>query len=273
MKCTACGAEVEYAVQCQQCNSVYCMDHIDQHACQNPRPTQTRINFQPGAFYRPPVQRQTVQRPPTKDEYELYLRSNPQVLTTGRESVDLMGAMLMIAFVFGFQPILTGSRTINYVILLVLVISPAFILHEMGHKYAAIYYKKYARFTLIRQMFFITFLVGLIGFGIVAPGATMIIGNSTKRESGIFAAAGPAVNFVLAVLSYMTILLTPDAFLSFFQMGLHEILWLSIFINSLLGLFNLIPFGMLDGKKITAWSNEVWILLVILNGYMFYIAI
>jgi len=243
------------------------MEHIDQHPCQLPRPTQTRINFQPGAFYRPPVQ-----RAPTKNEYELYLRSNPQVLTTGRESLDLMGAMLMLAFVFGFQPVLTGNRTINYVILLVLVISPAFILHEMGHKYAAIYYKKYARFTLIRQMFFITFLVGLLGFGIAGPGATMIIGNSTKKESGIFAAAGPAVNFVLALISYIIILLTPNVMISFFEMGLHEIFYLSMFINSFLGLFNLIPFGMLDGKKITAWSNEVWILLVILNGYMFYIA-
>ena len=263
MKCAACAADVEYVVQCQRCNNVYCMNHIDQHACQYPRPTQTSIAFQPGAFYRPPVQRE-----PTKNEYELYLRSNPQVLTTGRESIDLMGAMLMLAFVFGFQPILSGRQTISYVIMLTLVIAPAFILHEMGHKYAAIYFKKYARFTLIRQMFFISFLVGLIGFGIAGPGATMIIGNSTKRESGIFAAAGPAVNFVLAVFSYLIILLTPDAFLSFFNMGLHEILWLSIFINSALGLFNLIPFGMLDGKKITAWSNEVWVLLVVLNGFM-----
>ena len=265
MKCAACDAEVEYVVQCQQCKNVYCMDHIDQHTCQSQKPAQVRFNFQPRAYSRPAFRRE-----PTRDEYELYLRSNPQVLTTGRESVDLMGALLMLAFVFGFQPILTGTRTVSYVIMPTMVIAPAFILHEMGHKYAAIYFKKYARFTLIRQMFFLSFLVGLIGFGIAGPGATMIIGNSTKRESGIFSAAGPAVNFVLAVLSYLIILLTPNVFLSFFEMGLHEIFWLSIFINSALGLFNLIPFAMLDGKKITAWSSEVWLLLVILNGFMLF---
>lgn len=263
MKCAVCDATAEYMVQCQQCQQVYCMGHIDQHACRLPQPTQTRINFQPRAFYRPPVRRE-----PTKDEYEFHLRSNPQVLTTGKESLDLLGALLMLAFVFGFQPVYSGRESFGYVILLTLVIAPAFILHEMGHKYAAIYYKKYARFVLSRQMFFLSFLFGVIGFPMAAPGVTMIIGNSSKREMGIFAAAGPAVNFVLSVLSYIIFLLTSNVYVSFLQTGLHEILLQSIFINSLLGLFNLLPFGMLDGKKITAWSNEVWIFLVILNGFM-----
>ncbi|MHA2249866.1 MAG: hypothetical protein ACXAD7_05870 [Candidatus Kariarchaeaceae archaeon] len=209
------------------------------------------------------------QREPTKEEYELYLRSNPQVLTSGKESIDLFVGVMLIAFVFGFRPITTGSSSWQYVLVLTLIIAPAFILHELGHKYMAIYYGKYARFTLVRQMAYLTLFFGFVGFGIAGPGATMIIGQSKKEESGKFAAAGPAINFIIAIIAYILAI----SFRTVSIGSIDNVFMFAMFINAFLALFNLIPFSLLDGKKIVDWNIGVWLILVSLNLSAFVISI
>ncbi len=207
------------------------------------------------------------ERQPTKKEYEQYLRANPEVLTTGKESLDLIIASSLLFLVFGLRPLLSGGQGLYTAIILTLIIAPAFILHELSHKYTAIYFGKYARFTLIRQMTILTVVVAVIGFGIAGPGATMIMGKSSKRENGIFAAAGPAMNFLISVLLYVLILIVPE----FIILGVTfvQILKLGIYINAFFALFNLIPISLLDGKKILSWNILVWGMLVILNIFAF----
>ncbi|MCY3410769.1 MAG: hypothetical protein INQ03_03940 [Candidatus Heimdallarchaeota archaeon] len=206
-------------------------------------------------------------REPTQLEYELHLRNNPGILTTGRESLDLLIAFVLLFLVFGFRPLLGGDQSIPSVILLTAIIAPAFILHEMAHKYAAIFFGKYARFALIKQMTIITLIVAGLGFGIAGPGATMVLGKSTERERGIFAAAGPATNFLLSLISIILIVLLPP--FQILGFSLIFILKFSIFLNSFLALFNLIPVSMLDGKKVITWSKSVWLLLVVINLAMY----
>jgi Zn-dependent protease len=215
---------------------------------------------------------QTQVREPTDEEYEGFLRMNPRILTTGRESLDLLLGMALIAWVFGFQPLRLGLRTWQYVVVLTMIIGPAFILHELAHKYMAIRYGKYARFALIRQMAAFTFFAGLLGIPIAGPGATMILGRSTERESGIFSAAGPATNFVLASLSYILFLTAPAIDIPSISQTLPWIFILSTFINGVLGVFNLLPFGSLDGAKIMNWNFRLWVLLIALNAPMIYLS-
>ena len=40
---------------------------------------------------------------------------------------------------------------------------------------------------------------------------------------------------------------------------------LSIFINSVLAIFNLLPFCPLDGKKVLTWNKFVWISGIFIN--------
>jgi len=203
---------------------------------------------------------------PTEDEYEAFLRKNPRILTTGRESLDLLLGIALIAWVFGFVPLSTGQQTWQYIFVLTIIISPAFILHELAHKYMAIRYGKYARFTLVRQMALFTFIAGLIGIPIAGPGATMILGKSTEEESGIFSAAGPATNFIISSISFLLATILPESI--YFPAVGHTLVWillLSTLINGVLGVFNLIPLGNLDGRKILSWNSAVWIGLVLLN--------
>ncbi|MCY3410770.1 MAG: hypothetical protein INQ03_03945 [Candidatus Heimdallarchaeota archaeon] len=198
------------------------------------------------------------------ENYEQILRDSPRILTTGKEFIDLILAILLLLLVFALRPAIDGHFSLNYVLILGIIIAPAFILHELAHKYAAMYFNKFARFALIKPMTIITVIVAFFGYGIAGPGGTFILGDSDDREKGIFAAAGPAINIILSLLFYLFILFLPPLQILGFQ---H--LWVlkySIFINSFLGLFNLIPFGLLDGKKVITWSKLSWILLIIANG-------
>ena len=95
-------------------------------------------------------------------------------------------------------------------------------------------------------------LAAVIGFIFAAPGAVMIVGNVTRRENGIISAAGPLTNYVLAGLFFGISSL--GGFWSIFSVG--------FFINIWLGLFNMIPFGNFDGRKIYQWNMPVWIAMV-----------
>ncbi|MHA2171964.1 MAG: hypothetical protein ACXAB7_18990 [Candidatus Kariarchaeaceae archaeon] len=273
MECSACGPGRDYDVlyNCTGCQLSYCGHHVGRHSC-------TGVAQQPTAQSYNPMGRYTLdlsqlrqffhtqqRREPTKQEYEMYLRSNPRVLTSGRESLDLIGGVLLIAFVFGFQPILQGIQTWQYIVMLTLVISPAFILHEFGHKYMAIYYGKYARFTMVRQMTYLSIFFGFMGFPLAAPGVTMVLGQSDDDESGKFAAAGPAINFLIAILAFGLTFIVPATFFGSIDQDLHWVLMFAMAINAYLGLFNLLPFGMFDGKKIINWNRVVWIGLIALN--------
>lgn len=287
MECQTCGSAVNHDVlyRCEQCLNSYCDRHINtHHGAANKGTVGTTFTTPIDSYSQSQqwqinlsqlgMQRQRVQyREPTQEEYEMYLRSNPQVLTTGRESLDLILGFLLIAFVFGFRPLIDGDRSMIFVLLLTLIIGPAFILHELAHKYAAIHYGKYARFTLIRQMAYLTLLFGFLGFGIAGPGATMIVGRSNERETGIFAAAGPATNFVLASLGVMMTLIVPNSYIPSIGENLHWVFYLIIFINSFLALFNLIPVSLLDGRKIKTWNQQAWILLIVLNLFTFFYAL
>ena len=93
-------------------------------------------------------------------------------------------------------------------------------------------------------------LAAAIGFIFAAPGAVMISGRITLTENGKISLAGPLINFGLALIFF----------------GLHFILpalIVGFHINSWLGLFNLIPFGNFDGKKILDWHRYIWLSMVI----------
>lgn len=306
VECHTCGPNNNHSVlyRCQSCNNGFCESHVSIHSpcfsgsssnnqqtpfqrnvytsqTNQPYPNQRQPNRQQPNQQQPNQQQsvnwllnyarfaQGPRREPTDEEYEHYLRSNPEIVTSGRESTDLLFGFLLILFVFGFRPVLEGLYTWQYVLILSLIITPAFVLHELGHKFAAIKYGKYARFTMIRRYLRMSLLFGFIGIPLAAPGATVILGKSSNDENGKFAAAGPAINFILAVVFLGISQIISDTYYTSLDWSLHEILQLAIQVNSGLGLFNLLPVWQLDGKKILNWKSSVWIGLIILNAILF----
>jgi Zn-dependent protease len=186
-----------------------------------------------------------------------------------QEIHDLLIAWIGISFCFtiilgGYSllfgdllKIITGEVGFSFIDFLVLlfvsliVTGSSFILHELAHKYVAIYYGAKARFVMWAQyVLFAVFISFVLGFIFVAPGAVYIYNkNISIRENGIISLAGPFTNIVVAFLFFILGLL-----------GLPVLItMLGIQINMWVAFFNLLPFGPLDGKKILAWSPFAWI--------------
>ena len=92
----------------------------------------------------------------------------------------------------------------------------------------------------------------------------MVAGNVNKGQNGRIALAGPFSNLVLWTLGLPAFILLQDAGI------LTEIIFLWMAANSILGAFNMLPFGPLDGRKIKNWSDPVfWSFLAIFLGLIY----
>ena len=132
-----------------------------------------------------------------------------------------------------------------------------FLLHELAHKFVAQRYGCVAEFRAWDQFLFLALgMAAFIGLLFAAPGAVMISGMITRRENGIVSVAGPAMNYILGLLFLGLTFLIP-AFESIFLIGFS--------INMMLGLFNMIPFGPLDGLKVFYWNKVAWGAMVVVG--------
>ena len=185
--------------------------------------------------------------------------------TSKRELVDISKAWFAIslAFTFIFTNIglsnLSGIMSVQFLIVLLASLFTAglgFLLHELGHKVAAQHYGCEAEFRSDDSMLYLAVgMAFVIGFLFAAPGAVMIAGHISRRQNGIISAAGPMVNYVLAFIFMGLAYLVP----------LFGVWKIGAMVNAWLGLFNLIPFGNFDGKKILFWNNWVWLGMVALG--------
>jgi Zn-dependent protease len=120
------------------------------------------------------------------------------------------------------------------------------------HKFVAQKYLLWAEFRASYKMLWLALLFSFFGFIIAAPGAVLIRGNLNREKNGKISLAGPMTNIVLAFLFLILLLsINSGGILNlFFSYGL--------IINSLLALFNLIPFPPFDGYKVYIWNKAVY---------------
>jgi len=165
---------------------------------------------------------------------------------------------------------------------MLLAVGPAFILHEIGHKIVAKRNGCWAEFRAdpggLRFGILLAFFIGIL---FMAPGAVMVSGLVTRRENGHIAVAGPLTNlslFLIGIPVWILIIgLTgalnsnpPSMFdgeLTSVYLDGTSIVWQAMIVdagavwlgaNLVLGLFNMIPFGPLDGLKVKNWSEDVF---------------
>ena len=131
-----------------------------------------------------------------------------------------------------------------------------FVLHEMAHKYMAIRYGSWAAYRMWPMGLMLALGGSLFGVVFAAPGATYIYTPYMgRRENGIISLVGPLTNVALAfafLLAAPLILLTlpPTVAAMLIMQGIGINLWLA--------LFNMLPIGPLDGKKVLDWSLPIW---------------
>ena len=195
------------------------------------------------------------------------------IKTSKIELIDITKAWIALSLAFTFiyagASIINGNiskvLTVNFLMLFVISLFTAglgFLLHELAHKFAAQYYGLTAEFRAFDQMLYLAMgLAVFIGFIFAAPGAVMISGLVTRKENGIISAAGPLTNYLLGIIFLVLLIFYPVVIKSI------NIWSIGFSINMWLGLFNMIPFGNLDGLKVFNWSKLVWILMVLTGIY------
>ncbi len=137
----------------------------------------------------------------------------------------------------------------------------AFLFHEFGHRQVAIRFKLQTKFRLL------TFGMGLTVFSLVAgllnipvpslalPGAVVVLGlEKVSNKTGLCKAAGPSVNLVYGIILFVISFIIP-------VYPLNYLFVISAYLNFMLGAFNMIPVGILDGQNILKWNKKVYILL------------
>jgi len=136
-------------------------------------------------------------------------------------------------------------------ILSAITVGSGFLIHELCHKIVAQKYGLGAEFRASYFMLFLAIIISFSGIVFAAPGAVMILGNPTKKQNGIISVAGPWSNIVLALLFGLFMFIPISPFVNL-------IMSYGFMINILLAVFNMLPFWILDGKKVLAWNKLVY---------------
>ncbi len=163
---------------------------------------------------------------------------------------------LLTGFSEGFQPnIIPYGLAISFI-----GIVTAFFFHEISHKFMAQKHGLWAEFRMFPQGLYLALFLGIFTpFVFAAPGAVMFRGGARSYETGQIAMAGPLANIIIAAITF------PLYISVFYESFIGPILGFICLINAFLAMFNLLPFGPLDGLKIIIWNATIWIILFIIS--------
>lgn len=162
--------------------------------------------------------------------------------------VSIAFAIVLSGGIFGIGK----AHFLQSFIIAAIAVGTGFLLHEIGHKVVAQHYGCFAEFRADMTMLVFAVLISFLGFVFAAPGAVMIMGHVSKERNGKISVAGPLVNIVLALLFLA-------AFVFISPLGLlGNIFSYGFIINTWLAIFNMLPFWILDGKKVLEWNKIVY---------------
>ncbi len=169
-----------------------------------------------------------------------------------KELFDIFISTLVLSFVFYYY-----LHTYSFIAVLFIVFS-SFVLHEIGHKIAAIYFGCESRYEVSYLFLFLSFVIAyLTNWKVIfaAPGYVVSYKSEiTKREEALISLAGPMMNVLVAFVCLYLLQTTP--YISFLtHLGLF---------NCFVAFFNMLPFFVLDGKKVYEWNKKVWVLSILI---------
>lgn len=167
-----------------------------------------------------------------------------------REILDLAAAWFALSLAFGN---LLGGLTPISVGIAAGTAGLGFFLHELAHRVVARRYGLSAVFQADYGMLFFAVLGSFAGFVFAAPGAVVTRGRRTLEQQKWISAAGPATNILLA---------------SGFSVVPGLVGNYGFRINAFLALFNMIPFGNIDGRKILEGGKLLYGSMVVASALL-----
>ncbi len=191
-----------------------------------------------------------------------------------REIIELVGSWLVVSLAFGwvakdnFGELAFPQNFLFSLVVALVATGTGFILHELAHKYTAIRYGAHAEFFAWPAGLLLALgMAFFLGMVFAAPGAVYIMGaHLSKKQNGIISVAGPVTNVLIAI-----VFLILSVAIGTIQPMLGLVGFISAQINLFLALFNLIPFGPLDGAKVFAWNKIVWAVLFVPLFVLFFV--
>lgn len=271
MKCQTCQTETAMPYQCPYCGGQFCAQHRlpENHAC--PQIDRARAQRQ-----------SSVEATMTQSGggYNYSFNFNPQPiikprkLSTSIKEIQHIGVAAILVIGIGFsmgiyQNIMNGIDIWTWDAMAVLAVcfTASFLLHEIAHKIAAQKSGLWAEFRLTTWGAVLTLASVFLPFKMISPGAMMIGGSADRKGLLKISLAGVIVNMILAI-SFFGIAS------AFPLLAYYNALFFIGYINSFMALFNMIPFGVLDGYKVFSLDKKIWAavfipaLLLTIFGYL-----
>ncbi len=304
--CEFCGDEFPEVFECEKCHNRYCSYHLEprMHDCSSIIGVPTTSVAPPVLYSTPqqpsqpqPVYSSTVadssihDRGRTDGSFVWYHQESqiPENAFDPDSGITFSGILwqkksefthfvigaaliYVIGFISFFRLELVELGLLWAIFILAFFYTTAFLFHELGHRQVAKHYKMQTKFRLLTFGMVLTSfglimgiftLMGGINFPSLAlPGAVVVLGlEEISDRTGKCKMAGPLVNLIYGLILFISSLYIPIY-------PLNMLVALAAFFNAQLGLFNLIPIGILDGANIFKWKKEVWIFLVVALGIL-----
>ena len=266
MKCQVCQQETNLPFHCPYCGGQFCSAHRlpENHAC-------PRIDFAR-------AQRQAqVMTPQSYSSYQYSYnygqqRRENQFSTSPTEIKHIsVAAALIIAIGFsiglygnylGGFAVTIGNVVYSYkwslgiMAAFAVIMTGSVLTHETAHKIIAQRDGLWAEFRLVTWGVVLTFISIFLPFRMIAPGAMMISGSADSGSIVKISLAGAITNIILSAgILGVAFALLPSNF--------ALMLFFAAYINAFLAVFNLLPFGILDGAKVFRYNKKLWVLAFI----------
>jgi len=252
MNCEKCQKEVFMPFKCPYCGNYYCAEHRlpENHDCPNieqarapKQETQTTV-----VQGQKPYEHTITYTPLTPP------RSKSKIYFSPKEITHLAIATLLVVGVglsFGmFSDVYSKIGNPLMLAAFTIILTASFFAHEIAHKITAQRKELWAEFRLTLMGAVLTLISMILPFfKIISPGAVMVAGLADKENIGKISIAGPAINIVSSTIFVAIAFLVPQYDLVFL---------LGSAFNAWIALFNLIPFGILDGFKVFLWNKKIW---------------
>jgi len=260
MKCQVCNQETLLPFRCTFCGGQFCSVHRlpENHAC-------PRIDFARSQ------RREQVITPQSYNSYQYSYnlgqqpRRKRQVSSSPKELKHISVATLLVISI-GFSIGLYGNYfggflpkwTWDAIAVFAVIMTASFLVHEIAHKITAQKNGLWAEFRLTTWGAVLTLVCVFLPFKMISPGAMMIAGTPNGDEIVKISLAGPVTNIIFSsALLGLAFALPSSSYVG--------MLFFAAYINAFMAIFNLIPFGILDGYKIFSFNKKAWALAFILS--------
>ena len=246
MDCSFCNVSEDLPFTCSYCELIFCSSHRlpEKHQCSQ----LYRVHKPRDSLYQ-----NTNSQFSVENFNNLDYRMN-RILNTELRQL-LLGMVLVLLVGVSFFLSNNSSYSAITIVILGLVLMGSFLIHEMSHKFLAMRNGYRAEFRVNSLGVLLTSLsiFPFIPLKIIAPGAVVISGYPSNSKLGKIALAGPASNIILGLCSVFI--------LTYFSLTaeLFAIISTAAYINGILAAFNLLPFSIIDGKKVYNWNKYIWI--------------